>query len=66
MELDPENGRGLRGDVQVGPCAQAHQGEEGVEEKSRELGEAGEEIRKKAAEPIGSPPPPPKGKGMPR
>jgi predicted nucleic acid-binding Zn-ribbon protein len=35
---------------------------EQLEEKSRELGEEGERIRKKAAEPIGFPPPPKKGK----
>ena len=36
---------------------------EQLEEESRKLGEEAEKIRKKAAEPIGFPPPPTKGKG---
>lgn len=36
---------------------------EELEKRSRELGEEGDRIRKKAAEPIGFPPPPNKEKG---
>jgi hypothetical protein len=36
---------------------------EELEDESRKLGEEADKIRKKAAEPIGFPPPPPKGKG---
>ncbi len=36
---------------------------EELEDESRKLGEEAEKLRKKAAEPIGFPPPPTKGKG---